>query len=307
MDCDRYLVGIVTMAGDPWELESNFQRLASHVREAARRRARLVVAPESVLDGYVCGADPDVARAQMVQVAQAIPGGPYLQRAGALCRELGIYLVFGFLELDGDDLFNACALLGPDGTVAARFRKVHTAGEAFITPGGELKPFDTPLGRLGFLLCKDREVPDNFHVLAIQGVEVVILPMDGSGGRHNTEKLIQRARDACCWIVLANTWSAVMISPGGELFLERYESECVSVQRLELAAVPRGAGRTRLRERRYDLYGILTRSLEDERYYDDAGRPTPLADQFGAEHRRVLRERKGKQAEGGERRGAGGK
>ena len=154
---------------------------------------------------------------------------PYLIRGADLSRELGIYLIFGFLELDGEDLYNTCAMFDPKGEIIAKHSKVHSGGEAFITPGRELKPFDTALGRIGFLICKDREVQDNFNMHGVQDVDAVIIPMDGSGGKNNTRKLIQRAQDNCCWIVVANTWSAVMIDPSGDVILEKYESECVSV------------------------------------------------------------------------------
>ena len=52
------LVGIATMKATPWELEENFQRLEGLVREAVERRAELVIAPGSVLDGYVFNQDP---------------------------------------------------------------------------------------------------------------------------------------------------------------------------------------------------------------------------------------------------------
>ena len=282
------LVGIVTMEAVPWELEENFRRMEEYVREAVRRRARVVIAPESVLDGYVCGADPDVTREGMLEIAQTIPDGPYLVRGGELSKELGIYLIFGFLERDGDDLFNSCALFDPQGKIIAKHSKVHSGGEAFITPGRELRPFDTPIGRIGFLICKDREVPDNFNMLAVQNVDAVFIPMDGAGGPLNTRKLVQRAQDNCCWIIVANTWSAVVISPGGEIHLEKYESECVSVQRADLAKAPRGPGRTRFMERRYDLYTTLAQSYEAEKYYDEDGRTTSVAEGFGVEHRKEL-------------------
>ena len=79
----RFRVGIVTMEATPWELEDNFQRMEEYVREAARRRAHLVIAPEGILDGYVCGADPNVTEEGMVGIAQRIPDGPYLKRAAA--------------------------------------------------------------------------------------------------------------------------------------------------------------------------------------------------------------------------------
>lgn len=91
-------VGIISMGGTPWDMEGNFLRLEKHVRAAAARRAQLVVAPEAILDGYVCAADAGVTRERMLTVAQRVPDGPYLGRAAALSRELNIYLVFGFLE-----------------------------------------------------------------------------------------------------------------------------------------------------------------------------------------------------------------
>ena len=111
----RFRVGIVTMEATPWELEENFQRMEEYVREAARRRAHLVIAPEGILDGYVCGADPNATEEGMVGIAQRIPDGPYLQRGAALARELGIFFIFGFLERDGEELLNSCAMFDPEG------------------------------------------------------------------------------------------------------------------------------------------------------------------------------------------------
>lgn len=67
---------------------------------------------------------------------------------------------------------------------------------------------------------------DNFSVLGVQGVETIYIPMDGSGGPENTATMRVRARDTGCWIVIANTWSAVMINPRGEVVLEVSETEC---------------------------------------------------------------------------------
>ena len=266
------LVGIVTLKSAPWELEDNFHRLESYVREAAGRRAQVIVAPESVLDGYVFNADPTSQLADMLEIAQTVPDGSYIQRAGALCKELGIYLIFGLLEREDQTLFNACVMLDPQGEVIAHYRKITTAGEYAITPGRALQPFDTPLGRLGFLLCSDRTV-DNCAVLGVQGAQVIFIPMDGSGGPENTEKMRWRARDNHCWIVIANTWSAVIISPSGELHLEKYETECVSVQYVHLPQQDNSQGRSRFVARRPDLYGPLVAGHQDG-YYDGEGKLT---------------------------------
>ncbi len=266
------LIGFVTMKGEPWKLEENFQRLEAKAREAAGRRAKLILAPESVLDGYVFNEDPTSTKEAMLEIAQTVPDGEYLGRAGALCRELGVYLIFGFLEREGEDLFNACVLLDRDGGVLAHYRKVTTAGEFDITPGKELRPFDTPLGRVGFLLCSDRAA-DNLRTLAVQGAGVVFVPMDGAGGPENTDKMRWRARENGCWIAIANTWSAVLISPSGEPHLEKYEAECVSVQELRLPQ----ASRNSLATRRPDLYGPLTETGLEGSFYDAGGNLTERA------------------------------
>ena len=128
------LVGIVTLKSAPWELEDNFRRLEAYVREAAGRRAQVIVAPESVLDGYVFNADPTSQVADMLEIAQTVPDGSYIQRAGALCRELGIYLIFGLLEREDQTLFNACVMLDPQGEVIAHYRKITTAGDTPSRP-----------------------------------------------------------------------------------------------------------------------------------------------------------------------------
>ena len=58
---------------------------------------------------------------------ESVLDGESLVRTGGLCRDLGIYLIFGFLEREGDDLFNACVLLDRDGQMLAHYRKVTTA------------------------------------------------------------------------------------------------------------------------------------------------------------------------------------
>jgi len=84
-------------------------------------------------------------------------------------------------------------MLDPQGEVIAHYRKSTTAGEYAITSGSRLEPFDTLLGRFGFLLCSDRTV-DKSSVLGVQGAQVIFIPMDGSGGPDNTELAVSLQR-----------------------------------------------------------------------------------------------------------------
>jgi predicted amidohydrolase len=230
-----YRVGLISMRGERWQLEENYRRLEAYTREAARRGAQVVVAPEGLLDGYVCGAAADATRERMVEVAQRIPDGPYLVRAGQLCRELGIYLIFGFLEQHGNDLRNSCLMIDPQGSVVGQYSKVYPNGELFITAGRELRAFDTPLGRVGFLICADRAISANFPPYGAQQTQLVFLPMDGGGGPDNTQAMRRHAQQHAYWIFIANSWSRVVIDPTGEVLLEDYTTEGVSVAEVTVA------------------------------------------------------------------------
>lgn len=279
-------VAVVAMDSVNYELEANFKRMEAYVREGARRRAQLVVMPESVLDGGIGYTDPDANKERMLAFAQSVPDGPYLVRAGRLSKELGIYLVFGFLEKAGTDLFNSCAMFDLRGKVIAKYRKVHPHHESSTTtPGRELKPFDTPIGRVGFLICSDQRASANFATLGVQGVEIILFPMDGDGSHDNMKRMQIRARENYCWIVVANRYSSAIIGPRGKIYLERYESECVSVGRVNLAGIPRGDKRINFISRRPDLYSPLASLLDERARYDAKGHATALEKQDTAQWR----------------------
>jgi predicted amidohydrolase len=96
---------IVTMKGARWKVEENFQRMEHRVREGAKSGAQLVIAPESILDGYICCTDRHTTKEKMLAVAERVPDGVYITRARALAKELKIYLIFGFLERSGGELY----------------------------------------------------------------------------------------------------------------------------------------------------------------------------------------------------------
>jgi hypothetical protein len=115
--------------------------------------------------------------------------------------------------------------------------------------------------------------------------------MDGAGGPGNTETLRQRARDNACWIVVANTWSCAIIDATGDVYLEKYESECVSVQRVGPDDEAKEKLRTRFKHRRPDLYDPIAKSYEDGAFYDDGGYTTEEGTESGTRLREFKRKR----------------
>ena len=82
------------------------------------------------------------------------------RRAG---QEAQPYIVAGLLERDRHLVYNVAVLIGPDGAVAGKYRKVCLPRgeiEGGITPGQEYPVFATRFGRLGMMVCYDGFFPE---------------------------------------------------------------------------------------------------------------------------------------------------
>ncbi|MEN9812742.1 MAG: hypothetical protein RL479_1428 [Verrucomicrobiota bacterium] len=142
------------------------------VAEAARQRADFVVLPEVVTYG---------SGSTYVEVAEPIPG-PSTRFFGELARRHNLYLVPGLVERDGHLIYNVAVLIGPDGEVAGKYRKIclpRGEVDGGFTPGEEYPVFDTRFGRVGLMVCYDGFFPEIARELANRGAEVIGFPVMG--------------------------------------------------------------------------------------------------------------------------------
>lgn len=151
-------------------LEAMIDRLATVDRDA---KTHLVVFPECALSGYGYA-----SRAEAIANAEPIPG-PATERMTRACRDHDLFVVFGLLERDGDRLFNACVLTGPEGVVGS-YRKIHMpyiGVDRFADPGD--RPFavqDAGGLRIGMHICYDGAFPESGRVLSLLGADLLVLP-----------------------------------------------------------------------------------------------------------------------------------
>jgi len=159
----RFPVALVQLDAGP-DPETNVRRAAELADRAATDGARLVALPE-----YLQFRGPDDGfRAS----ARPVPG-PFTDPFADVARQHGSWVLVGSLaEASGDPdrPFNTSVLIGPDGEVAARYRKVHLfdvaveAGpvdteSARVTPGDELVTAEVEGVRLGLSICYDLRFP----------------------------------------------------------------------------------------------------------------------------------------------------
>ena len=154
------------------------------IAEAARQRADLIVLGETLT--YVNSGK------QLHEVAEPIPG-PSTEYFGQLAKQHDTYIVAGLVERDGHLVYNVAALLGPDGKLVGKYRKVclpRSEVEAGLAPGRDYPVFDTRFGRVGLMVCYDGFFPEVARELSNRGAEVIAWPVWGCN------PLLARAR-AC--------------------------------------------------------------------------------------------------------------
>jgi predicted amidohydrolase len=143
------------------------------IADAARQKADLVVLPEALT---ATGNGLSYA-----QAAESVPG-PSTEYFGELAYKYGLHLVVGLVEREKHLIYNTAALIGPDGGLIGKYRKValpRTEIEAGITPGTEYPVFDTKLGRIGMMICYDGFFPEPARQLSLRGAEIIAFPVAG--------------------------------------------------------------------------------------------------------------------------------
>jgi predicted amidohydrolase len=174
------------------DVPHNLTRIQEKIAAAAREGAKVVLFPECALTGY-CFESKDEAWPH----SETLPG-PSTLAIAQTCERYGVWVIVGLLEHDSaGKLFNAAALIGPNGTVAG-YRKIHLpflGVDRFTTPGD--RPFAVhDLGglRVGINICYDGSFPESARVLMLLGADLVVLPTNWPTGAMMTVQHLIQAR-----------------------------------------------------------------------------------------------------------------
>ena len=198
---------IQTDAGsDP---DANVARAAAMADVAAGAGARLIALPEYL---QYRGSDEGFRAS-----ARPIPG-PFTTPFADVARRHGCWILVGSLaELSADPArpYNTSILIGPDGEVVARYRKIHLfdvavddgpvdVESARVTGGTERVIADVGGARLGMTICYDVRFPELYRSLALQGAEIFAIPSNFTErtGRDHWEVLLRaRAIENGAWVI----------------------------------------------------------------------------------------------------------
>jgi nitrilase len=183
--------------------DATVDRLITHIADAAAAGAQLVVFPEAVVPGYPdwvwrrpAWSDATWYR-RLHDQAVDVPG-PVTERLGDAAREYHTWIAVGVTERTrSGTLYNSLVYIDPLGEVAGVHRKlVPTGGERTVWGNGDgstLTVLETPLGRIGGLICWENLMPLARAALYQQGIDIYVAPTwDNSDSWISTLRHIAR-------------------------------------------------------------------------------------------------------------------
>ena len=190
----------------------------ARVRSLAADRVRLVVLPEAYLPGYPDwvwrlrpeGPDRAIAdelHARLLEQAVDLDGSD-LDPLRAAAAETGTTVVVGVVEREADfsrsTLYCTMVTIGPDGSVLNRHRKlVPTNPERMVWGQGDgvgLEVVETPVGRVGGLICWENYMPLARFALYAQGPDIWVAP-NWDDGPSWVATMQHIAAEARCWVL----------------------------------------------------------------------------------------------------------
>jgi len=259
------------------DLEEDFRTVERLVAAARAAGVRLLALPEACLGGYLLSLD--AAEAVDDGPPALAVDGPEIRRLSRLAGDMTV--IAGYCEADGGHRYNSVVCVNGDG-VLGKHRKVHQplGEDASYASGDRFHAFDTPVGRLGMMICYDKAFPESARALALDGAQLVVCASAWPGSRTNAPAdladdrwkrrfdLFDRARaleNQIVWLsanqagrfgALRFVGSAKIVDPGGDVLAETGVASGMAVAELDIARALETARRSmgHLRDRRPETY-----------------------------------------------------
>jgi predicted amidohydrolase len=248
---------------------ANFQTIERLVQQA--QPADLLVLPELGAVGYEFRDANEVA-----QYAEAAGAGPTSDLLRKLARTQNTTLVLGYPERERHKLYNSCMLVQPNGSIA-NYRKAHlfSRENELFSPGDVPPPVvDTPVGRVGLMICFDWFFPEVARLLALGGAHVIAHPSNLVLS-HCQRAMYARSVENGVFSITANRYgteeragrkltftgaSQVLDPKGNVLAAAPTEGECIGIVEVDLTLADNkqiNPHNHLFNTRRVDLFGKL--------------------------------------------------
>ncbi|HET9073855.1 MAG TPA: carbon-nitrogen hydrolase family protein [Solirubrobacteraceae bacterium] len=259
------------------DMDACLATIEQTIADARRHGVGLLVLPEAALGGYVETLHGDAEPPPALSA-----DGPELAAVAAMAGDMVVCV--GFCEDGGDGVrYNAAACLTGDGVIGVH-RKTHLPldEDRISTVGDSLATYDTPVGRIGMLICYDKAFPEAARTLTLDGAEVLCFlsawptsatnpaPVLTEDRQWRRAELWDRARAAENSLVVASAnqtgsfgrldflGGARITGPGGDILAATGPEPGLAITTLDLETTLTRARRalSPIRDLRPDLYRV---------------------------------------------------
>lgn len=258
------------------DLEAGFARISQIIETARADGVQLLALPEAALGGYLV--DLDGAAGTPPALAR---DGPEIRRLAQLAADMVVTV--GYCEQGPDRVYNSAVCVTGDGVVG-HHRKVHQplCEDASYGAGDHFAAFDSPVGRLGMMICYDKAFPESARALALDGAAIVLclsawpasrtdpapdLAQDRWKRRFDLFDQARALENQIVWLSanqsgqfgsLRFVGSAKVVDPGGEILADTGVAAGLAVAELDVGRALETARRSmaHLRDRRPDAYRL---------------------------------------------------
>ena len=213
----KFTAAVVQDAPVVFETEATIDKLHCLAKQARDQGAELVLFPEAFVSAYPRGLDfgarigyrtPEGREDYRRYLDSAIEvPSPQCDRIGQAAKDNGLWLVVGVIEREGGTIYCTALTFAPDGALAGKHRKLMpTASERLVWgfgDGSTMAVVDSPLGKIGSVICWENYMPLLRTYMYSQGVQIYCAPT--ADGRDTWLPTMQHiAMEGRCFVLTCN-------------------------------------------------------------------------------------------------------
>ena len=231
-------VGVVQATPALFDIERTVQIIISWIEKGANEGCELLLFPESFIPCYprglnfdaIVGKRTDKSRNQWLDYwnNSIETSSSYIKEIGAAINRANVFVALGVTEKETIGGSLHCSLLYFDnqGNLIGKHRKLKPTGlERYIwaeSDGSTLVSFDTPIGKIGGLICWENYMPLARMSMYQKGIDIYLAPTADS--RETWQHTMQHiALEGRCFVLAANQF--VKKSDYPEPYLEDLKDE----------------------------------------------------------------------------------
>lgn len=308
-----FVAAVVQAASVAFNSKQTIEKALDLTRDAAKLGARLVLFPEVFIPGYprgldfgaVVGSRSEPGRQDFLRYwenAIDVPS-PAIDQLSLAARSNRVYLLMGVVERERGTLYCCVLFFAPDGSFLGKHRKVMpTASERLIWgfgDGSTMQVFETPIGRVGAVICWENYMPLLRTYMYSQGIEIYCAPT--SDHRDTWPSSMQHiAVEGRCFVLSCNEFNRrgdypeiyrtsfgdapdTIVSRGGSCIVDpfgkflagpNFEGETILLAELDRNQIPRA-------KFDFDVVGHYSRPDIFRLLVDDQPKPVVTKDHIG--------------------------